>query len=1120
MFTVAITTIKLILIICIFSVSAIGQSFLTDTEEFSGKSLSHRITMDFQEKPIKEILTYLAEESGLSLSYHPHQVSLDDTISIAFENKTIKKALSKLFEGTETTYLLSSSNHLVLRPAEVNQSSQGAQQETVEGEVVDAETGEPLVGVNIMAVDADYGTSTNEEGTFQLQVEDVQTAVLEFSYIGFETKEVELEGRTSLDIELSQDALDEMGEVVVIGYGQERRGRLTGSVSSVDSETIDDATGALSVEQAMQGRVSGVNISSNSGIPGQGLRVDVRGAGSLSAGNEPLYVVDGTPIEGGGSGRFNLGIANESPISHIETSDIKSIDILKDAAATAIYGSRATNGVVLIETKRGESGPTHVNISMDAGIQDIANPVQMADVETWYKVHNEALEHYNQDQGYDETDLGYRHPEEAPDVETQDWLDHVTRDYANTRNYNLSLSGGTDETRVYFSGSHNLEEGIVLSNKFQRSSGRFNIDHQATERLDFSANLDFSRTTNNRIQNEGSGRGILVRSLEQPPFAEPFHEDGSYQVGGVDIPRHNALQVINEQDLEINRYMGMFDVSGALQIASGLQLESKIGGEYGVIHEYTYMNENHPRGGGGGVAYDWREIRRNFLTENTLTFNHTFDNDWNFSALAGHTFQTYEMELNMVNAQDFPSPSFGLITSAGEVIDGHSGWTGYNLNSYLSRVNLNYQDRYSFSTTLRRDGSSKFVGDNRYGTFPSVSAGWRISSEPFFNETGMFDAISNLRFRLSYGKTGNQEGISNFIAVPSATGGQNYRGQSGIAVTEEGNPDLTWETSDQYNVGMELGLFENRINLETNYFYQITDDLLFNRPVHATTGFTTQIDNVGTMSNRGLEIDLNTENIPGRWSTDFNISFTQNEIISLHGDEPIISNRHILKEGYPMGSFFMLKQEGIFQDDDEVPEALYEDGVRAGDIKYDDITGDGNITDEDRQIVGDANPTFYGGLTNTISYRSFDVSMQLDFRYGNKIYNRAAENIDHLGNLDFGLRQEAVDNRWTEPGSSNTVPRASLDDYNLQSSTRFLEDGSFIRLQSVAVRYNLPSQLTERLRIREAQVQLSGSNIFTLTGYSGMDPDVSRSLSPTNMGEDYFNVPNMRSFKMGINVGF
>lgn len=990
---------------------------------------------------------------------------------------------------------------------------------TVTGVVTDAQTGEPLPGVNVIVQGTARGVSTDNDGRYSLNAPEDGTLV--FTLIGYVPQETRVNGRAVINIALTAD-VEALDDIVVIGYGQERRSRIMGSIGSVDAESIQRSKGIVSAEQAIQGRVAGVNVSSTSGIPGQGLRVDIRGAASVSGSNEPLYVVDGVPISSGTESRFSFGIPRESPIAHLNPSDIESIEILKDASATAIYGSRATNGVVLITTKRGSDGPTQFNFSSSVGFESVRKKLDIASSDAYFEVMNEARENYNHDRGLVSGDPGYRPPLEdprEPGQEDTDWFDLVTRSNPAVANFNLSVSGGNEKTRFYTSGEYMKHLGLIKSNQIERYSGRVNLDHRASDRLDLKLTLGTSRTENNRIQNEGSGRGILVRSLEQRPYDTPYKEDGSYNIGGVDILRHNGVQVINEQDASLISYDAVFEASAALKIVKGLQFQSKVGGEFRSAHEYVYLNANHPRGGAGGVVHDWRTTRSNLLLENTLTFDHAVADKLQFSGLLGHTFQKFVHEPSYVSGEDFPSPSFGYITSAGRIAGGWTSWDAYALESLVSRINLNYDERYILWVTLRRDGSSKFLGENRYGYFPSVSGGWRLSEESFFRDQHIF---SDLRLRASYGLTGNQDGIGEFAAVPSAGGGQNYRGNTGIAITNVGNPGLTWETANQLNLGLDVGFFNGRLTLNADYFIQKTNDLLYNRPLHTTTGFSSIVQNIGSMSNRGLELTLRSVNTKDAlyWTTDFNISFIRNELTSLIGETIPVGEHHVIREGEAMGTFFMLRQLGIYQDDNEVPQPLYEQGVRAGDIIYEDLNGDNNITSADRQVVGTANPDFYGGITNSLNYKNFDFSAFFSFTYGNKLYNNWARRLDSFGTYEYALRADHIDDRWTGPGTSNTIPRAILGNYNIQNSTRFLEDGSFLRLQNVTLGYTLPKQLTDRIHTRSVRLSVTGRNLLTFTDYSGMDPEVNATLSPAELGVDHFSVPQMRSITFNIDIGF
>lgn len=1001
------------------------------------------------------------------------------------------------------------------------------QQGSISAEVSDAATGQPIPDVAVSVQGTDISGLTGPEGRVLLVNVPVGTHTIVAERLGYAPVEQSTvtvaEGETaavSLAMTASALALD---AVVVIGYGTERRSRLTGSVGSVDSETIGRSAGPLTTERFIQGRVAGVNVTSTSGMPGQGLRVDVRGAASITSGNEPLYVVDGVPISGGTEENHDFGIERTSPIAHINPSDIESIDILKDAAATAIYGSRAMNGVVLITTKRGRSGPTQIEVSSSFGVEDVPKRVEIASSDEYFEVMNEARANFNRDNGIYAGEPGYQPPLEdlrEPGHVDTDWFELVTRERALVSTNDLSVSGGDERTRFFLSLSHKRHEGIIKRNRFERLSGRANFDHRATDRLDLRASIGLSRTVNNRVQNEQSGRGLLVRSLEQRPFDKPFNEDGSYTIGGADILRHNGVQVLNEQENDLTNYGALVEAGATYAIARSLRYQGKLGGDFGLTHEYVYRNANHPRGGPDGTAFDWRTISRNLLIENTLTLDHAFSRDVRASGLLGHSFQTLEREPSMIQGQGFPSPGFGYITSAGSIPEASTSWTSYAIESIISRVNVDLKDRYTLAATLRRDGSSRFARGQRYGLFPSAAVVWHVDQEPFLRDSGLF---SELRLRASYGLTGNQNGIANFAAAPTATGGHNYRNQTGIAITNAGNPDLTWETAKQFNMGVDFSLLNRRLAFTMEVFVQDTEDLLFARPLHGTTGFSSTVVNIGSMSNRGFEASASTLNLDGKlnWTSTLNISFTRNEITSLLGDEPIpFGGEHVLQVGEPLGTFYMLRQIGLYQSDDEVPQALYAAGVRAGDVKFEDVNGDGNITSADRQVVGSANPDLYGGFTNSLQYENFDLSAFVSFKYGNRVFNSWSQRLDSHGRFQYALRADNIHNRWTGPGTSNDVPRARLGDYNVQNSTRFLEDGSFARLQNLTLGYTLPGTVAQRLHLDQFRLYLSAKNLITLTGYSGMDPEVTVSLDPRNMGVDHFNVPQMRTITFGVNAGF
>ena len=1086
--------------------------------------MAQTVTLSEKNARLEKVFRKIYRQTGYEFLYNFEMMAKANPISIQVKDRPLDEVLDLCFKDQALSYVIEDKTIVVKEREMPGQARQTDERNlpdlTISGRVTDSGSGDPIPGVNVVIKGTTQGTTTDAEGRYSLSAP--ENATLVFSSIGYMSQEVAVNNRSVINIDLMVD-VQTLDDVVIIGYGTERRSRIMGSIGSVSNESIEQSKGIVSPEQAIQGRVAGVNVTSTSGIPGQGLRVDIRGSASISGSNEPLYVVDGVPISSGTESRFAFGIPPESPIAHLNPSDIESIEILKDASAAAIYGSRATNGVVLITTKRGGEGPTQFNFSTSTGFENVRKKLDIASSDDYLTVMNEARTNYNNDRGLVAGSPGYRAPladPREPGQKDTDWFDLVTREYAGIENYNLNISGGNEKTRFFTSGEYMRHEGIIKTNEIDRFSGRLNLDHKASDRLDLRVTIGLSRTENNRIQNEGSGRGILVRSLEQRPYDKPYKADGSYSIGGVDILRHNGVQVINEQDVSLVSHDAVFEASGTLTLFKGLRFQSKVGGEYRSAHEYVYLNADHPRGGAGGVVHDWRSTRTNILFENTFTFDHDFTDNLHFSALLGHSVQKFVYEPSYLSGEDFPSPSFGYIESAGRIAGGWTSWNAYALESIISRINLNYDERYIMWITLRRDGSSKFLGDNRYGIFPSVSAGWRLSEESFIQD---LDIFSDLRLRGSYGLTGNQDGIGEFAAVPGASGGENYRGSTGIAITNVGNPDLTWETANQLNVGLDVGFFNGRLSLTTDYFIQNTNDLLYNRPLHTTSGFSSTVQNIGSMSNRGFELSIrsvNTQGTPLSWTTDFNISSVRNELTSLIGETIPVGEHHVIKEGEAMGSFFMLRQLGIYQDNDEVPQAEYDAGVRAGDIRYEDINGDNRITSADRQVVGTANPDFYGGITNSLTFGNFDFSAFISFKYGNEIYNNWARRLDSFGTYQYALRADNIDARWTGPGTSNTVPRAILGNYNIQNSTRFLEDGSYVRLQNVTLGYTLPESLTERISARKIRFSVSGRNLLTFTDYSGMDPEVSATLSPAELGVDHFSVPQLRSIIFNVDIGF
>ena len=984
----------------------------------------------------------------------------------------------------------------------------------VNGTIVDKD-GNPLIGVTIFEKGTDNGCITDFNGQYQLSLSN-RDAVIVISYVGYKTQE--LKGDQLVEkIVLEEDAVA-LDELVVVGYAVQKKKELTGSTSSLKASDKKLSV-TTSLDQMMQGNLSGVNITNASGMPGGAVRVSIRGVGSINGSNEPLFVIDGIPVSNsdnsGVNGRFGGSVQN--PLSMLNPNDIESIDVLKDAAATAIYGSRATNGVVMVTTKRGKKGQrTTVNLSASYGLQSLPKEIEMADSDLYLTVRNEAVNNYNTQNNLKPGDNLYPRPGQ-PDT---DWIDLITHDQAAVQNYEVSVSSGSEKTRFYSSLGYFDQEGIILTNRFRRYSLRTNVDHDISNAFQTGVSIALSKTINNRVPNDNVGNGIFTRSIEQRPFDVPFKEDGRYMIGGVDIPRHNGIQVLNEQKSKNEWYRVLANAYLTIKLLEGLEYKLSLSGDIRYSNDYLKLTKDHPYGSPKGEITDYRSMMQNYLIDNTLTYTKQIK-DFNFTALGGYSMQEINTDASSIVGKDFPSSQFDYINAAGRINSASTTGGKNRLISTFFRLNMGYADRYLFTFSIRADGSSKFADGNQWGTFPSVSGAWRISNESFFPKDGI---ISDLKLRASWGMTGNQEGIGNYDSRSLANGGHNYNGQDGIAITTLANPDLKWEKSDQTNIGLDLSLFNDRVTVGMDYFIKNTKDLLYDRPLHTTTGFSSITQNIGSMRNTGFEFNVESHNIMNdrfSWDTQFNISTIKNKLTSLIDEKPIPVGNHVLQVGQPIGSFYMYKMDGIYQDNQEVPEKLYAKGVRAGDIKYADKDNDGDLTPADKEIVGKPLPDFFGGLTNRFRYGNFDLTIFNTFSVGNDVYATGMGGIDAVGHNNYGMRKDIAANRWTGPGTNNSIPRAMISTHNTQASTYLLHDGSYFKFKDVTLGYTLPSNLTQKLNISNMRVYLSAQNLWTISSYPGYDPEVSYSVNNSKtMGEDAMTVPQLRTFVCGFNLTF
>lgn len=994
----------------------------------------------------------------------------------------------------------------------------------VNGKVTDKD-GLPLVGASVKVIGTGEVTATDNNGDFKFQLAP-GTYSFEVSYISFKTQRkggvvVNDNTGTSVNIML-EDAFGELSEVVVVGYGQNVRRNLTTAIGSVKPSDIPDRN-VGSANQLLQGQVAGVNLTSSNGTPGGNSRVSIRGVSSINGDNEPLYVIDGIPLSKATASYNFSGEYRQDPLSMINPSDIESIDVLKDAAATAIYGSRGTNGVIIITTKKGKEGAPNISFNQLTGISTMPKKLNLLNPLEYIAMQTEATNTYNTDMGYTSGSNGYIDINNVLGVIPEDpynvnWQDMIIRNQATTTQTDLSISGGNEKVTFFTSGGYQYQEGMIKKSSLKRYSLRNNLDYKPNSVFNFGLNLNGNYTRSTSIPNGDQGTALFQRSLEQRPYDRPLLPDGSYAVGGKDILRHNALIILERDDTEDKNFQGLVNLYANVNFLKYFTYSSSYNTELRLGNGHRRQGFEHPYNPKGHVN-DVRNYRYSGTFDNTLTFRNAW-NDLDLEVMAGHSFFQDNYNFNQATGTEFPSDDFKHITAA-TIRVGDEDASRYSMESYIGRLNLGYKNRYLLSATARYDGSSKFSKDNRYATFPAVAFGWVFSEETFIDYP---EWLNFGKLRLSWGKTGNQDGIGNYAYMPLAAGGYNYGSLTGLSVTNIGNENLKWETSEQKNIGLDLSFLGGSLSFSYDYFQKTSDNLLYNVPVLATSGFTSRTSNIGSMENKGHEFSLNSINMNRdrfKWSTNINISFVRNKVTSLIGDDPIVvGGWNAIIEGQPLGVMYGYKQLGIYQTIDEIPPSLQSEGVRPGDIKFADLDNNGVINSLDREVIGSALPKFNGGLTNNFTIGDFDISLFTTFSYGNDIAAAWRNGLDHMGARDYGALADTYYDRWTGPGTSNTVPRVTKGAHNLKNSSYFVEDASYFRIKSLTLGYRLPDKVAKQVGLNHIRVFATGVNLYTFTGYSGYDPEASMNTDARSYGVDNLVTPQPRSFMVGLNVNF
>ena len=1092
----------------VFSIVFVSSLYAKDAE--SQGVLQKKFTISVENKQIKKVIHEIEKQTKVQFTFSPNAINADRLVSYSAVQKTIKEFLEGLLQPNSIGYKIIDGT-IVLYPIIIDHSIELIQTEikvandkVVTGRVTN-DKGEPIEGVTISEKNKSNTVITNDKGIFNIKVAD-DNAVLVFSSIGYESIELAVSGINNSDIVL-KEKVKGLQDVIVVGYGSQKRKDLTGSVSSVNTKELKSMP-VPSIGEALQGRAAGVQVLT-SGAPGSNVTFRIRGVGTINN-SDPLLVIDGVPTD--------------VPLNTLSQNDIANIEILKDASAAAIYGSRGANGVIIITTKKGTSAKNDLEFQMFAGVQKASNIVKMLDASQFASLHNEMMKNNGQPQN-----PAYANPLSMG--KGTDWLNALFRN-APIQNYSLSYSGGSARSTYYVSGSMLNQDGIVINTGYKRYTIQFNTETKLFDWLKFGNNL----TLNTDVKKSGSYD--IRNTMAALPGQPIFNTDGTYSgpVGQSswygDITNPIGKATLNQNTTRGYNVLG--NIYTEIKLLKDLKFKSTAG-----VQALFYDNRS------WAPKYNWQPIPQpnstlfeqynkslTWLWDNYFTYDTYLNIKHHLTLLAGSSAQNNRYDYMNGSIQNFASNNTQQLNngSAQPTVGGSaSEWA---LLSFIGRANYAYDNKYLVTATLRRDGSSRFGSANRWGWFPSGSAAWRISDEAFMKDISW---VSDLKLRVGYGITGNQN-IGNYsFASVLQTVQYNFNGQSVNAVVPLAipNPNVRWEQVEQTNLGIDASLFEGRIGVTFDAYIKNTDNMLVPMAVPISTGYSdiyVPSINAGKVQNKGIELSVTTENIQGKfeWNTSFNISYNKNQVISLNDSVPMYTgsiglnqNLSIQSAGYPVNEFYGFVTNGIFQNQKEVdnyavqiPGADPFNRTSPGDIKFRDLNSDGIIDDKDRSYIGDPNPSFIFAMNNTFSYSGFDLSLFLQGVAGNKIFN--ANRIYQEGMAVAQNQTTAVLGRWTGEGTSNNMPRAIFNDPNKNTrvSNRFIEDGSYLKIKNITLGYTLPKRISERVKISAARVYVSCQNLATFTKYTGFDPEV-----PSN-GIDFNVYPVTRTVSAGINVTF
>ncbi|UKT62781.1 SusC/RagA family TonB-linked outer membrane protein [Pedobacter mucosus] len=1019
-------------------------------------------------------------------------------------------------------------------------------QKVVTGIILD-EKNQPVPGVGVKNETSGKGTVTDGSGKFSIEANPAE--ILRFSYIGYKTQTVTVGNQSSYNIKLVQSSNTDLDDVVVVGYGTVKKSDLTGSVGVVKATELQERP-ASSLNQALAGRIAGVQVNTNSGRPGGQTNIKIRGFSSINTSNNPLYVIDGIALPVG------TQTQNSSAIDYINPNDIASVEVLKDASSTAIYGARGANGVILITTKKGTPNSQRITYDADFGINTLApHHVEMLDAFEYVKVQDLA---YQNIKVYDPVGWAAGAYASTPVPKTlraslpqffnsngdplynTDWLQESIQ-HKLSQNHQVGFTGGNDNNTYGVFVGYRDDQGLLLNSYLKRYSGRFNFDSKIKPWLKVGGNLSYNNQDEN-IVDQGTGGLNSVRMITEAfPFLPVKLDNGTWGDNKL-IPwaegGSNPVHILTDQKYGMITQTSLGSVYSIINFTKDLEFRSQLGANIVSrnINEYNAKQLYGISDGQNGTANVTNDRETFWSFENYLTYKKRFAEDHSINALLGLSWQATNFFSSTGHAENFVTDFFGdnNLGSGSKSITVGSNRNRYAFNSYFGRINYSFKDKYLVTFTGRADGSSKFGSNNKYAFFPSAALAWKVSDEDFLKGN---TTVSNLKLRTSYGLSGNSElpAYQSLAILANNFAIINDTRVTGIGIGRLANPDLVWEKTAQFDGGLELGLFNNRVNLEADIYYRKTTDMLLDAPVPRTTGYAVIRQNVGSMENKGLNLGINTINIQSKdftWKTSFNISMNRNKVLSLAtpddifgvGNPNFTNQTGIIRVGEPVGSFWGLVRLGTWSEAERTEAAKfvsYRGGkpILPGDIKYLDVNGDHAITDADRQIIGNGMPKGWGSLSNNFRYKNLDLIVELQYSYGNDVLN-----MTHHSGEDRQVQANSfssVLDAWT-PQNQNT-PIAAIRDqsagYVTNVDTHWLEDGSFIRGKNLLLGYTFNSTLVEKLRLNRLRVYASVQNFFLATKYTGNDPEVTTYGNAFAQGQTFFDYPKPTTFMVGLNIG-